>query len=148
MNLIINLDIDVLILHYTNMSCQCVYPDGMSPRGRMVFPRAEPEGKPSSRGRHSFRIHTLAWHICFIISNKPQFGKISMKTPMTACTGSSGAVEKSVCYDVKVTDDWWFTHSPLGVASDNGGHYADRWTWWLPTVKSANHGLRSSTEVW
>ena len=27
---------------------------------------------------------TLAWHICFIIPNKPQFGKISMKTTMTA----------------------------------------------------------------
>ena len=24
----------------TNMPCQCGYPDGMSPRGRMVFPRA------------------------------------------------------------------------------------------------------------
>ena len=55
--------------HYTNMPCQCGYPDGMSPLGRMVFPRAIP---------------TLAWHICFIIPNKPQFGKISMKTTMTA----------------------------------------------------------------
>ena len=63
----------------------------MSPRGKMVFPRAIP---------------TLAWHICFIISNKPQFGKISMKTPITAGTRSAGAVEKSVCYNVKVTDDW------------------------------------------
>ena len=40
------------------MPCQCGYPDEMSPR--------------------------LAWHICFIITNKPQFGKISMKTTMTA----------------------------------------------------------------
>ena len=24
----------------------------------------------------------------------------------------------------KVTDDWWFTHSPLGVASGNGQHEA------------------------
>ena len=47
----------------------------------------------------------MAWHICFIISNKPLFGKISMKTTMTAGR-SAGAVEKSVCYDVKVTDDW------------------------------------------
>ena len=54
----------------------------------MVFPRAEPEGKPSSRGRHSIRIPTLAWHICFIIPNKPQFSKISMKTTMTACRSS------------------------------------------------------------
>ena len=38
--------------------------------------------------------------------------------------------------------------SPLCVASDNGGHYADQWTWWLPTIKSANHGLRPSSEVW
>ena len=34
-------------------------------------------------GKHSIRIPTLAWHICFIIPNKPQFGKISMKTTMT-----------------------------------------------------------------
>ena len=32
----------------TNMSCQCRYPDGMSPLGRMVFTRARPSGKPSS----------------------------------------------------------------------------------------------------
>ena len=51
-----------------------------------------------------------------------------MKTPMTAGTRSAGALEKRVCYNVKVTDDWLFTHSPLGVASDNGGHYADQWT--------------------
>ena len=31
------------IYHYTSMPCQCGYPDGMSPRGRMVFLRAEPE---------------------------------------------------------------------------------------------------------
>ena len=47
------------------MPCQCGYPDGMSPRGRM-----EPDGKPSSRGE------------------------------------IAGAVGKSVCYNVKVTDDW------------------------------------------
>ena len=35
-------------------------------------------------GRHSIRIPTLAWHIYFIIPNKPQFGKISMKTTITA----------------------------------------------------------------
>ena len=64
------------------MPCQCGDPDGMSPRGSMVFPRAP-----------------------FIISNKPQFGKISMDSTMTAGR-SSGAVEKSVCYNVKVTDDW------------------------------------------
>ena len=32
----------------TNISCQCGYPVGMSPLGRMVFPRALPSGKPSS----------------------------------------------------------------------------------------------------
>ena len=32
----------------TNMPCQCGYPVGMSPLGRMVFPRAPPSGKPSS----------------------------------------------------------------------------------------------------
>ena len=67
-------------VHYTNMPCQCGYPDGMSPRGRIVFPR---QNHPHE-GRHSIRIPTLAWHICFIIPNKPQFGKISMKTTMTA----------------------------------------------------------------
>ena len=34
--------------------------------------------------RHSIRIPTLAWHICFIIQDKPEFGKISMKTTITA----------------------------------------------------------------
>ena len=28
------------------------------------------------------------------------------------------------CKQSKVTDDWWFTHSPLGVASGNGQHDA------------------------
>ena len=28
------------------------------------------------------------------------------------------------CKQSKVTDDWWFTHSPLGVASGNGQHEA------------------------
>ena len=41
------------------------------------------ENHPSS-GRHFIRIPTLAWYICFIIPNKPQFGKISTKTTMTA----------------------------------------------------------------
>ena len=31
--------------HYTNMPCQCGYPDGMSPRGRMVFPKDGALGK-------------------------------------------------------------------------------------------------------
>ena len=119
----------------------------VSQREDGFFRGRSPRENHPPEGRHSIRIPTLAWHICFIISNKPQFGKISMKTTMTA-SRSAGAVEKSVCYNVKVTDDWWFTHSPLGVTSDNGGHYADQWTWWLPTVKSANHGLRSLSEVW
>ena len=32
----------------TNMPCQCGYPDGMSPLGRMVFLGLRPRGKPSS----------------------------------------------------------------------------------------------------
>ena len=48
--------------HYTNMPCQCGYPDGMSPRGRMVFSRAEPEGNHPPEGRHSISIPKLAWH--------------------------------------------------------------------------------------
>ena len=85
------------------MPWQYGYPDGMSPRERMVFPR---ENHPLE-GIHSIRIPTLPWHICFIIPNKPQFGKISMKTTMTAGR-SAGAIEKSVycfVYKVKVTDD-------------------------------------------
>ena len=31
------------------------------------------------------------WHICFIILNKPQFGKISMKTTMTAGRSSENS---------------------------------------------------------
>ena len=88
------------------------------------------------------------WHICFIISNKPQFGKISMKTTMTAGRSAGATWKRASALNVKVTDDWWFTHSPLGVTSDNCGHYANQWTWWLPTAKSANHGLWSSSEVW
>ena len=42
---------------------------------------------------------------------------------MTA-SRSAGALGKSVCYNVKVTDDWCFKHSPLGVTSDNSGHFA------------------------
>ena len=74
------------------MPCRCGYPDGMSPRGRMVFPRASPRENHPPEGRHSIRIPTLAWHICFIIPNKPQFGKISMKTTMTAgrCSENGG----------------------------------------------------------
>ena len=78
------------------MPCQCGYPDGMSPRGRMVFRGRSPRENHPPEGRHSIRIPTLAWHIRFTISNKPQFGKISMKIPMTAVTRSAGAVEKSV----------------------------------------------------
>ena len=51
----------------------------------MVFPEGGARGKTIlPRGRHSIRIPTLVWHICFIIPNKPKFGKISMKTTMTA----------------------------------------------------------------
>ena len=40
--------IGVLRYNKTNMPCQCGYPDGMSPLGRMVFPWALPSEKPSS----------------------------------------------------------------------------------------------------
>ena len=51
------------------MPCQCGYPDGMSPRGKTILPSGYPH-----------------WHgiFVFIILNKPQFDKISMKTTMTA----------------------------------------------------------------
>ena len=35
-------------------------------------------------------IPTLAWHICFIIPNKPQFGKISMKTTTAGRSSENG----------------------------------------------------------
>ena len=60
------------------MPCQCGYPDGMSPRGRMVFPRAELEGKPSSRGE-TFHQDTHTGMAClFYCTKQTQFGKISM----------------------------------------------------------------------
>ena len=61
----------------------------MFSRGRSTRENHPPEG------RHFIRIPTLAWYICFIIPNKPQLGKISKKTTMTA-----------------------------GRSSENGGHFA------------------------
>ena len=55
----------------------------------MVFPRAD---------------HTGMAYLFYHIEQTP-IGNISMKTTMTAGR-SAGAVEKSVCYNVKVTDDW------------------------------------------
>ena len=49
-----------------------------------VFPGRSPSENHPPEGRHSIRIPTLAWYICFIIPNNPQFGKISTKTTMTA----------------------------------------------------------------
>ena len=60
---------------------ECLPEGGWFSRGRSPRENHPPEGG------HSIRIPTLAWHICFIIPNKPQFGKISMKTTMT--TGRS-----------------------------------------------------------
>ena len=46
--------------HYTNMPCQCGYPDGMSPRGRMVFPKTIlPRGNIPSGYPH--------WHGIFVL---------------------------------------------------------------------------------
>ena len=50
----------------------------------MVSQGRSPRENHPPEGRYFIRIPTLAWHICFIIPNKPQFGKISMKTTMTA----------------------------------------------------------------
>ena len=75
----------------------------MFPRGRMVFPRAEPEGKPSSRGETFHHVtHTGMAYLYNIYRTNP------------VCNFKQS----------KVTDDWWFTHSPLGVASGNGQHEA------------------------
>ena len=52
--------------------------------GGVVFPRAEPGGKPSSRGETFHQDTHTGMAYFFIILNKPQFGKISMKTTMTA----------------------------------------------------------------
>ena len=57
---------------------ECLPEGGWFSRGQ------SPRENHPHKGRHSIRIPTLAWHICFIIPNKLQFGKISMKTTMTA----------------------------------------------------------------
>ena len=49
----------------TNMPCQCGYPDGMSPLGRMVFPMPEPSAKPSSRGE-TFHQDTLTTGMAYL----------------------------------------------------------------------------------
>ena len=61
---------------------ECLPEGGWFSRGQSPRENHPPEG------RHSIRIPTLAWHICFIIPNKLQFGKISMKTTMTAGSSS------------------------------------------------------------
>ena len=72
----------LLTIYYTNMPCQCGYPDGMSPRGRMVFPRAEPEGKPSSLGETFHQDTHTGMAYLFYHIEQTQFGKISMKATM------------------------------------------------------------------
>ena len=59
------------------MPCQCGYPDGMSPRG-------SPRGKPSSLWETFHQDTHTGMAYLFIIPNKPQFGKMSTKTTMTA----------------------------------------------------------------
>ena len=54
------------------------------PEGGWFSLGRSPRANHPPEGRHSIRIPTLAWHICFIIPNKPQFGSMSMKTTMTA----------------------------------------------------------------
>ena len=63
---------------------ECLPEGGWFSQGRSPRENHPPDG------RHSIRIHTLAWHVCFIIPNKPQFGQISMKTTMTAGRSGSG----------------------------------------------------------
>ena len=55
------------------MPWQCGYPDGMSPRGRMVFQRPETEGKPSSRGElyiiiiiHIYKVSHMLYFCHFV----------------------------------------------------------------------------------
>ena len=50
------------------MPCQCGYPDGMSPREETLHQDT----------------HTGMAYLFYHIEYKPQFGKISMKTTMTA----------------------------------------------------------------
>ena len=57
---------------------ECLPEGGWFSRGR------SPRENHPLEGRHSIRIPTLAWYICFIIPNKSQFGKVSMKTTMTS----------------------------------------------------------------
>ena len=57
----------------TNMPCQWGYHDGMSPLGRMVFPRAPPSGKPSSLGEtfHHVTPTGMAYLYNVYISHEP-----------------------------------------------------------------------------
>ena len=64
---------------------ECLPEGGWFSRGRSSRENHPPEG------RHSISIPTQAWHIYFIIPNEPQFGKISMKTTMTACRSSENS---------------------------------------------------------
>ena len=75
----------------------------MFPRGRMVFARAEPEGK-TILPRGDIPSGYPHWHGIFVL--------LYRTNPVCNCKQS------------KVTDDWWFTHSPLSVASGNGQHEA------------------------
>ena len=55
------------------MPCQCGQHDGMFPRGRMVFPRAEPEGKPSSRGETFHHVTHTGMAYLFYYTEQTQF---------------------------------------------------------------------------
>ena len=54
------------------------------PEGGWFSRGLRPRENHPPEGRHFISIPTLAWHICLIIPNKPQCGKILMKTTKAA----------------------------------------------------------------
>ena len=89
------------------------FPEGGA-RGKTILARGDtPAGYPH-------------WDVIFVLLYQTNLNlvKYQWKVP---CKILSGAMENIVCcfvYMVKVTDDWWLTHSPLGISRGNGGHNA------------------------
>ena len=45
-------------------------------------------------------------------------------------------------------DDWWFTHSPLGVTSDNGKHEGQEQNHLMNTLKNVNTYIFTIVGQW
>ena len=95
MSLSFNIIIQICHANVGNMT-ECFPEGGWFSRGRSPRENHPPEGDIPSCYPHWHGIFDLLYRI----------------NPVCNCKQS------------KVTDDWWFTHSPLGVASGNGQHEA------------------------